>query len=424
MIEPGTTPQRAVLVALRLPETRRDDLEEEMRELSALCLTLGVEVADQVVQTRPKPDPATFVGRGKAAQIKEMCQRHEATLVVFDEDLSPGQVKNLEKSLGLPVRDRCGIILDIFACRARSAEAKLQVELAQFEYLLPRLAHQWSHLSRQVGGGTVQRGIGEKQLELDRRQVRNRIAVLKERLAKVEKQRDTRRKGRDQTFSVALVGYTNSGKSTLMNRLTDSRLLVEDKLFATLDSSIRAIVPAEKPPILLSDTVGFIRKLPHALVASFRSTFEEVGAAELLLDVVDLTDARFREKMEASLAALKEFGLEGKPRITVFNKIDLLPNSKLPRIVGSIYPGAVCVSAVTGEGIPLLRKHIYEFFEGRMVDVEMAIDYDKGSLINRIFENTRLSSIEYLQDRINVRFKATKSEVGRIERLLAAKTEK
>ncbi|MBI2944032.1 MAG: GTPase HflX [Candidatus Wallbacteria bacterium] len=408
-------PDRAILVALRLPETSREDLDDEMKELGALCQTLGTEVADQIIQARPKPDPSTFIGRGKALEIRDRCKRIGANSVIFDEDLSPGQVKNLEKVMGLPVRDRCGVILDIFASRARTYESKLQVELAQMEYVLPRLTHQWSHLSRQIGGGKVQRGIGEKQLELDRRYVRNRIAVLKERLSKVEQQRETRRRAREENFRVAIVGYTNSGKSTLMNRLTDSRLLVEDKLFATLDSSIRAIVPGEKPPILLSDTVGFIRKLPHSLVASFRSTFEEAGSADLLLDVVDLTDARFKEKMEASRAALKEFALDRKPYITVFNKIDLLPQSKLPVIVRSIYPSAVCVSAVTGDGLEELRRRIYGFFEDRMVDVEMAIDYDQGSLINRIFQNARISSIEYHQDRIVLRFRTTKTEVSRIQ---------
>ncbi len=406
---------RAVLVALRLPETNREDLQDELKELAALCASLGTEVADQVVQARSRPDPATFIGRGKAKQVKEICNREGANVVIFDEDLSPAQVKNLEKLVDLPVRDRCGVILDIFATRARTSEAKLQVELARAEYMLPRLTHQWTHFQRQIGGGRIQRGFGEKQLELDRRYIRQRISVLKERLAKLQKQRETRRKAREDYFRVAIVGYTNSGKSTLMNWLTDSNLLEEDKLFATLDSSIRAIVPTEKPPVLMSDTVGFIRKLPHSLVASFRSTFEEAGAADLLLNVVDLSDPRFREKMEASREALKEFGLDHKPRFTVFNKIDVLPESKLPAIVRSIYPSAICVSAVSGEGCDELKQQLLGFFEDRMVDVELSIHYDQGSLINRIFENARISSIEYQEDRINVRFKATKSEMGRIE---------
>ncbi|MBI3894143.1 MAG: GTPase HflX, partial [Candidatus Wallbacteria bacterium] len=213
------SPDRAILVALRLPETSREDLDDEMKELGALCQTLGTEVADQIIQARPKPDPSTFIGRGKALEIRDRCKQIGANMVIFDEDLSPGQVKNLEKAMGLPVRDRCGVILDIFASRARTYESKLQVELAQLDYLLPRLTHAWSHLSRQIGGGKVQRGIGEKQLELDRRYVRNRIAVLKERLSKVEQQRETRRRGREENLRVAIVGYTNSGKSTMMNRL-------------------------------------------------------------------------------------------------------------------------------------------------------------------------------------------------------------
>lgn len=411
-----TSPERAVLVAVRFPCQTREDVEDHLDELESLVATMGGEAVARVVQARDSAAPGTFIGKGKLKEIRSLCISEGAGLVIFDDSLSPAQVKNLEKQLQLPVMERTGVILDIFERRARTHEAKCQVELARLEYALPRLTRAWTHLGRQVAGGVTQRGVGEKQLELDRRYVRQRIDVLKEKLERITRQRDTRRRGRSEYFRVAIVGYTNSGKSTLMNRLTDSRLLVEDKLFATLDSSIRTIQPTEKPPILLSDTVGFIRKLPHSLVASFKSTFEEVGAADLLLLVVDLADPHLTEKLSAAREALDELGLGLRPRLLVFNKVDALAGGmKRARVLTSVHHDPLIVSAATGEGVAELRQAVYRFFEDRMEEVEMELDYGSGHLIHQIFENARISHLDYGQDGIHVRFKATKAEVGRLE---------
>lgn len=397
----------------------RARVSEELDELEALLDTLGAETVARLYQTRRRLDPALFIGKGKAEVLKTLLEENEADLAVFDDDLTPAQNRNLEKALDKTVMDRTGVILEIFSSHARTATAKLQVELAQLRYLLPRLKRAWTHLSRQKGAVTM-RGVGEKQIELDRRIIGHRIANLEERLAKLDTQRATRREGRKNMFKAALVGYTNSGKSSLLNALTGADVLVQDQLFATLDSTVRKLTDSRGIPIMVSDTVGFIRKLPHSLVASFKSTLEETAHADLLLEVVDLSSPNFDAQKRASDQVLEELGLEDKPRIVVFNKIDLLPDrSKLPAIVRSIHERSVCVSAHSGQGLEELKDAIRDWFDGSLEERVLELEHGEGSVLSEIYEQAQVDSVTYREDGlIEVRFRATPREHDSIDRML------
>ncbi len=336
--------ERALLAGLCRNRQDRFEVEEHIRELGLLAETAGAEVVGQVVQEHGPAHAATLLRRGKIEEMGQLARAHKATLAVFDQDLSPAQVRNLETGLSLKVLDRSALILDIFARRARTREARTQVELAQLRYLLPRLTRQWGHLSRQVGG-IGQRGVGETQLEIDRRLVRRRIARLAEDLARIEKERGEQRKRRRVEQRVALIGYTNAGKSTLMNLLTGAGTFVEDRLFATLDSLVRRCARGGRPPFLLIDTVGFIRKLPHHLVASFRSTLQEAADADLLIEVVDAGSPAILDHLQTTRDTLAELGLSDRPLLLVFNKIDRVPPGVVIRLRVD-YPGALFISAV------------------------------------------------------------------------------
>ena len=345
--------EKTIAVGLILPDLARSVAEEHLDELEKLIETAGGAVVRKVLAKRNGPDPATFVGSGKAEEIKQLALQHEATLVVFDDDLSPAQVRNLEKIIEkAKVMDRSGLILDIFAGRARSRESRTQVELAQLEYMLPRLTRAWSHLSRQ-GGGIGTRGVGETQLETDRRIVRTRIARLKDELQKIERTRETQRKSRSDAFTIALVGYTNAGKSTLFNRLTKGSAEAIDKLFATLDAkSQRAAFEMPRETVII-DTVGFIRKLPHHLVASFRSTMEEAVAADLVLHVVDGSHPQFEDQRAVGDEVLRDLGIDSDRVIEVYNKSDRFGADGL-ELSAPRSRNAVAVSALTGAGIDRL----------------------------------------------------------------------
>ncbi|MGE5175655.1 MAG: GTPase HflX [Hyphomicrobiales bacterium] len=328
---------------------------EELTELRLLAETAGARVVGEVIQRRSPIRASTFLSKGKMDEVRETALEQEATVLLVDEDLSPAQARNLEEELKLKVVDRSGLILDIFARRARTREARLQVELAQLEYLLPRLTRMWSHLSR-LGGGIGTRGPGETQLEVDRRRVRERIAKLKRELGGVVRERRVQRRGRRDCYKVSLVGYTNAGKSTLFNALTRASVYVEDQLFATLDPTTRVFAAEGKTRALVTDTVGFIRKLPPHLVASFRATLEEVGEADLLLHVVDATEPDPEAHIAAVDSVLESIGAHERPRFLVFNKVDALADEESLYGLRARYPGAVFVSARTRDGLPALRE--------------------------------------------------------------------
>lgn len=314
--------EKAVLVGVNLQGQKIEQAEEYLDELAFLAHTAGAVVAKKFIQRLPYPNPRTFIGEGKLEEVVEYVQAHEIDMVIFDDELSPSQIRNLEHNIKCKILDRSNLILDIFASRARSAQSKYQVELAQAQYLLPRLTRMWGHLTKHAGGiGT--RGPGESEIETDRRALRAIITKLKERLDVVDKQAETRRKNRDEKVRVALVGYTNVGKSTIMNLLSKSNVFAEDKLFATLDSTVRKVV-FDNIPFLLSDTVGFIRKLPHQLVECFKSTLDEIREADVLLHVVDVSHPNFEEQILVVNKTLQEIKAGDKPTLIIFNKIDNL----------------------------------------------------------------------------------------------------
>src|SRR6187402_3684384 len=344
MIEtrPQKSRERALLIGLEKEGVSKWDLHDSLDELRELANSAGAEVVSTVTQKLQKPTAPYYIGRGKAELIKESCQDQQVTSVIFDDELSPAQGRNLENLIARKVLDRTQLILDIFAQRARSREGRLQIELAQLQYLLPRLTRMWHHLSRQTGGiGT--RGPGETQLEVDRRRVQERIARLERDLDEVRKHRAVQRQGRKrhQWPVAAVVGYTNAGKSTLLNLLTGAGVLTEDKLFATLDPTTRSLILPNKQRVLLTDTVGFLRKLPHTLIESFKATLEEVSEADLLIHIVDLSHSRVDENIEAVNNVTKELGAFGKQTLLVFNKIDALPDDELMQVYKERFPSSV-----------------------------------------------------------------------------------
>jgi GTP-binding protein HflX len=351
-VRPKKNQERALLIGLEQDGVSKWDLRDSMEELAELANSAGAEVVNTVTQKLQKPTAPYYIGKGKAELIKESFKDQHVTSVIFDDELSPAQGRKLENLLSRKVLDRTQLILDIFAQRARSREGRLQIELAQLQYLLPRLTRMWSHLSRQTGGiGT--RGPGETQLEVDRRRVQERIARLERELEGVRKVRNVQRQGRKrhQWPVAAVVGYTNAGKSTLLNLLTGADVVAENKLFATLDPTTRSLTLPNKQRLLLTDTVGFLRKLPHTLIESFKATLEEVVEADLLIHVVDLSHPRVDEHIEAVDTVVKELGAFGKQTLVVFNKIDALANDDLIGVYTSRFPGSVAISARKGTGV-------------------------------------------------------------------------
>ena len=376
--------EKAIAVGVVLPDQTKYVAEEHLAELEKLIESAGGVLVAKILAKRPAPDPATWIGKGKAEEIKRIAAKERATLIVFDDDLSPAQTRNLEKITDVKVIDRSGLILDIFAGRARSREARTQVELAQLEYMLPRLTRQWSHLERQAGGiGT--RGVGETQLELDRRIVRNRISQLKGELAKIERTRATQRKSRGEAFTVALTGYTNAGKSTLFNRLTGGSALAVDKLFATLDAkSQRAAFPMPKQTVII-DTVGFVRKLPHHLVASFRSTMEEAVAADLVLHVIDGSHPQFEEQRIVGEEVLRSLGIPDENVIDVYNKEDVMEDRQ-SCLSGQARLPVLHISALTGRGIDDLVDCIRERELAGGEVVELEIPHEQSRVLAKLHD--------------------------------------
>jgi GTP-binding protein HflX len=405
-------PERAILVGLR--DARRKESDDSLKELGLLVDTAGGLVAGSLFQKRKSISPGTFLGKGKLGELKTLIERHSADVAVFDEDLSPGQVRNLEKSLGIKVVDRSEVILHIFALRARTREARVQVELAQLEYLLPRLTRLWKHLSR-LGGGIGTRGPGETQLEVDRRRVREKIATLKKQLASVEKERRVQRRKRENVFKVSIVGYTNAGKSTLFRALTEAEVFVEDRLFATLDATTRRLKTDRAAPVVITDTVGFIRKLPHHLVTSFRATLEEVIHADLLVHVVDSSSADASQQMEIVADVLTDMGVGDKPAIVALNKTDIAEEETLHGLRYQ-YPDAVEISALRNENISSLTERILEAARSEKSLATIEIPLTERKLISQLRESCEFVREKTLSDKVRIQLWVGRKELGRLTR--------
>ena len=399
-------PSRAILIGVKLRNNLMHETEESLQELQQLAETAGIEVVCETIQPRNAPNPTYFIGEGKVEELKPLVEELEADAIIFDEELSPAQNRNLEKALEVATIDRTGLILQVFAQRALTKEARLQVALAQLEYALPRLTRMWTHLSRLAtggGGGRHLRGPGETQLEMDRRWVRRNIGQVRKALDTVEKQRHTQRRNRAEKIKVSLVGYTNAGKSTLFNVLTGETVLAEDKLFATLDSTTRKLDLPHKQQILLSDTVGFIKKLPHQLVAAFKATLEEVLEADLLLHIVDVSHPEAEAQIAAVNVVLEELNATDIPMFMVFNKIDRLKsdNEEL-HILQCQYPEALPISAQSGDGVPALIDALAQRFAERGTDLSLCIPYTEGKVLDLLHKHGIVLDTEYTAEAIYV----------------------
>jgi len=410
------TKERAIVVGLVRDSQSRWVAEDYLDELELLADTAGAEILERLVQDRDRIDPAYFIGRGKAHELAQIAKYLDADLIIFDDDLSPAQAKNMEDLCGVKIIDRSGLILDIFAKHARTREARTQVELAQLRYLLPRLTRQWTHLSRQIGGIGV-RGPGETQLEVDRRLIRKRIGLLEKELEKIASQRFIRRKQRKELFKAALVGYTNVGKSTLLNALTDAHVNVEDRLFATLDATIRAMELSDHQRVLLIDTVGFIRKLPHHLVASFKSTLEEAADADMLLHVIDLNHPNYLEQVQTVEKVLEELKLHNKPVLKVFNKIDLLADASLISKLKETKQPCVFISAERGIFLNELREKVRQFVEESSQSMQVVLPIENTETLAQLYELAEVTGITYQDSQAIVDLKAKRHAAQRILRL-------
>jgi GTP-binding protein HflX len=405
VIETAKPRERAFLIALDVPRARFDP-SDSLDELGALVAAAGGEVVGRAVQKRSRPDPRTWIGKGKVTEVAGEAKRLRSDLIVADEELTPAQQRGLEEDLGVRVADRSSVILDIFAQHAQTKEGRLQVELAQLEYVKPRLRGMWVHLER-LGGGVGTRGPGETQLETDRRVIERRLLDLRGRLREVRQHREAARRSRRTggSFVAALVGYTNAGKSTLMNALSGAGVLVADQPFATLDPTTRRIALPSGTVILLSDTVGFVNKLPPTLVAAFRATLEELQDADVLVHVVDASHPNLHEQMEVVGETLRDLGLSDRPSLIAMNKADLLrgpEGTALRDALAAEFPGAVFVSARLAEGIEELRARLAEAAARGWRRVRVRLPYSAGALLQRIRENGALHRTEYVEGGIDV----------------------
>lgn len=371
--------------------------EHSLDELDQLLSTLGVTPVRRVMVSSRRISPATYVGKGKVEEVKAVLTEVGAQAVIFDVELSPNQLRNIEKELAVPLLDRPGVIIEIFSRHARTKESKTQVALARLQYLLPRLAHFWTHFERQRGGSPGSRGMGEKQIEVDRRLVKTRISFLRERLKEIEKERTVQRAGRRDVLKVALVGYTNAGKSTLLNAMTHSSVRAEDKLFATLDASVRSLDPNCHPPVVAIDTVGFISHLPPSLVASFRSTLEELRQADLLVHVVDASHPQALDQLHVTEDVLKELEVDDKPRITVLNKMDRLGSVSDRNHAKLLAPGSLSVSALKPEDVKKLRDTILSHFHKNLEVWEIMIPYSESKLEAQVHAHGSIEVTRHLE---------------------------
>jgi len=415
--------ERGIIVGVITPRTNRIEEQESLAELNFLAKTAHVEIIKTFIQTLPSLYPATYIGKGKMEEIKLYCQENDIAVILFDDDLSPAQVKNLEKEIERKIIDRSGLILDIFASRAKSKEAITQVKLAQMQYLLPRLSGMWTHLSKQYGGvGT--KGPGETQIETDRRLVKTKISQLKHELREIETERFEQRKKRKEMFRVSLVGYTNAGKSTLMNLLSNADVFVEDLLFATLDTTIRQVEISSTLKILLSDTVGFIRKLPPNLIASFKSTLSEVLEADLLLHVVDVSYPNFINHIDVVNSTLEELNTLEIPTLLIFNKIDRIKEREQIHDLKNTYSNAIFISAQRGINIETLKESIAEKLQTNWLEETLTIPQSNNRLLAQLHEVAEIVSKDYVDNDIIVKVRIQKKVAEQVEKLLKRKVAK
>ncbi len=407
--------ENAFLVGVSHGDQTTEVVKEHLSELKMLAETAGAKVVGQITQKLRKINPQYFIGKGKALQIIEQAKILNVKLIIFDDELNPGQVKNfLRLAKNIKIIDRNGLILDIFRKHAQTREAKTQVELAQLEYILPRLTRQWSHLERQMGGIGTLAGMGESQIEVDRRLIRQRISKLKKNLTYIEKERQTQSKRRKDEYRVALVGYTNAGKSTLMRALSGEDVLIQDQLFATLDTTIRKVQLDKYHSILLSDTVGFIRKLPHDLVASFRSTLLEVLESNLILVVLDAGSDQVSEHLKTIGEVLKELGAERYEALTVLNKIDLISENGKMNYLKRKYPDAIMVSAKDQLRLDRLIVEMIKSMNADYETVEITFSYEQGKELAKAQENVEVLERHYQNDSIRLKIKGRRNRVKQI----------
>ncbi len=415
LLETPDEGERAILVGAPPLDMPEPEVNEHLAELGRLADTAGAEVVDTLIQRLAAPHPGTYIGRGKIDQLRNLLDRSDATLVIFDEDLSPAQGSNLEKQLGIRVMDRTELILDIFALRARTGEAKHQVELAQLQYMRPRLKRMWTHLSR-MEGGIGARGPGEQQIETDRRLIDRRIARLRRELKHIARSRETQRKARRETFTVALVGYTNAGKSSILRALSGSDLFVEDRLFATLDSATRVCDLGDGYQALLTDTVGFIRKLPHHLVASFRATLEEVAEADLLIHVVDSSAVDWEHQMEAVHEVLHDADAVGHRTLIAFHKVDRLTHAEeeaLQTRAAALMGPHVFTSVLEKGGVAPLQTALKNELRNRLATVHVSFPAEEGRILAEAYQEGEVLQREMLDDRIVLTARIPEALLGR-----------
>ena len=412
--------EKAFLVGTVLRGITLSQVEEQLEELKSLADTAGADTLSISTQNRNKPDPATFIGKGKVERIINQSKELECNIIIFNDDVSPTQIKNLQKAAGdeIKVIDRTGLILDIFTKHAKSKEAKTQVELAQLVYLLPRLTRKWTHLERQMGGIGTRAGAGETQIEIDRRLIRNQISRLKKELGKIEKQRKVQRHGREGTYRIALVGYTNTGKSTLMNTLTDAEVLVQDQLFATLDTTTRKLELDVGITVLISDTVGFIRNLPHDLIASFRSTLGEIRDVDLLLKVFDASSDTIHEHIDTVEEVLKDLNLAEKSGLTVFNKIDVIREPEILEGLKKRFQDASFISSREKLGIDILTEKLSSIITSEFKQDVFHLIFKQTKLLDTIYALTRVIKKKSDYDGIRLEVEGSHRSLDKIRQML------
>ena len=409
--------ERALLVALIKGKDGSDIVEEHLDELEELVATAGAGTVRKIMQVKNSADPAFYIGKGKAEELVNVVEDDKIDVVIFDDDLSPTQVRNLERTLNRKIVDRSGLILDIFASRAKTREAKTQVELAQLQYLLPRLTRAWTHLSKQYGGiGT--KGPGETQIETDRRIIRTKISHLKQNLKKIESQRNIQTQGRKDFIRVCLAGYTNAGKSTLFNRLTESGVLAEDKLFATLDSTTRILDVNKSSKILLSDTVGFIRKLPANLVASFKSTLNEVRDADVILHIIDISHPYFEDHIKVVEDTLKDIGSDNKTILRIFNKVDLLHDKQKISYVSNTFEDSLIISAEKGINISALIKTLTNLSKDTFVEENVDLNLEDSETAAKIHTLAEVLDTKYDDSKIHIKYKTNRHNSNKIKKMV------